>query len=65
MKLKLYKILRIVFVVTGLGCVASLVWAGIHYLHTDPRFNLRKVTVSELKHVDDSDILSRIRLNTD
>jgi cell division protein FtsQ len=65
MKFKLYKILRIVFVVTGLGCVASLVWAGNHYLHTDPRFNLTKVTLSELKHVDDNDILSRIRLNTD
>ena len=65
MKLKLYKILRIVFVVTGLGCMASLVWAGHHYLHADPRFNLKKVSVNELKHVDDSDILSRIRLHTD
>ena len=64
MKSKLYKFLRIVFVVTGLGCVASLVWAGYHYLHTDPRFNLRKVTLSGLKHVDDNEILSRIRLNT-
>jgi cell division septal protein FtsQ len=65
MKSKLFKILRFVFVVSGLGCVGSLVWAGYHYLHTDPRFNLRKVTVSELKHVDDNEILSRIRLNTD
>jgi cell division septal protein FtsQ len=70
MKSKLFKILRIVFVVSSLGCVASLVWAGYHYMHTDPRFNLRKVTVSDmkhsdLKHVDDDEILSRIRLNTD
>jgi cell division septal protein FtsQ len=53
-----------VFVVTGLGCVASAVWAGYHDLHTDPRFNLKNIKVSELKHVDDSDILSRIQLNT-
>jgi cell division protein FtsQ len=65
MKSKLFKFLRIVFVVTGLGCVASLVWAGYHYFHTDPRFSLKKVTVSELKHVEDSEILSRIQLNTE
>ena len=65
MKLKLFKILSVVFVVTGLGCVASLVWAGYHYLHTDPRFNFKKITVSGLKHVDDNEILSRIQLNTD
>jgi cell division septal protein FtsQ len=64
MKSKLFKILSIVFVVTGLGCVASVVWAGYHYLHTDPRFNLKKITVSELKHVEDSEILGRLHLNT-
>jgi cell division septal protein FtsQ len=64
MKSKLFRILSILFVVTGLGCVASVVWAGYHYLHTDPRFNLKKVTVSELKHVDDNEILGRIQLNT-
>jgi cell division septal protein FtsQ len=64
MKSKLFRFLRMLFVVTGLGCVASVVWAGYHYLHTDPRFNLKKLTVSDLKHVDDSEILSRIQLNT-
>lgn len=64
MKSKLFRFLRFVFVVTGLGCVASLVWAGYHYLHTDPRFDLKKVTVSELKHVEDNEILGRIQLNT-
>jgi cell division septal protein FtsQ len=64
MKSKLFRFLRFVFVVTGLGCVASLAWAGYHYLHTDPRFNLKRVTVSGLKHVDDNEILSRIQLNT-
>jgi cell division septal protein FtsQ len=64
MKSKLFRFLRMVFVVTGLGCVASAVWAGYHDLHTDPRFNLKNIKVSELKHVDDSDILSRIQLNT-
>jgi len=64
MKSKLFRFLRIVFVVTGLGCVASLVWAGYHYLHTDPRFNLKNITVSGLKHVEDSEILGRIQLNT-
>jgi cell division protein FtsQ len=33
-------------------------------MNTDPRFNLKNVTVSELKHVDDNEILSRIMLNT-
>jgi cell division septal protein FtsQ len=64
MKSKLFRFLRFVFVVTGLGCVASLVWAGHTYLHTDPRFDLKKITVSELKHVDDSEILGRVQLNT-
>jgi len=62
MKTKLFTILKILFLATGLGCVASVVWAGYHYLHTDPRFNLRKVTLSELKRVEDNDILSRIQL---
>jgi cell division septal protein FtsQ len=65
MKSKLFNILRIVFVVTGLGCVASVLWAGYHYLHNDPRFNLKTITVSGLKHVDDSEILSRIQLKTE
>ena len=64
MKSKLFKFLSVLFVVTGLGCVASVVWAGYHYLHTDTRFNLKKITVSELKHVEDSDVLSRLQLNT-
>jgi cell division septal protein FtsQ len=64
MKSKLFKILSIILVVTGLGCVASVVWAGYHYLHTDPRFNLKKITVSELKHVDEDEILARLHLNT-
>jgi len=64
MKNKLFGLLRILFVVTGLGCVASVVWAGYHYTHTDPRFNLKKVTLGDLKRVEDSDILSRIRLKT-
>jgi len=65
MKSKLFKFLSVLFVVTGLGCVASVGWAGYHYLHTDPRFNLKKLTVSELKHVEDSEILSRIQLSTE
>src|SRR3954464_13321657 len=64
MKSKLFKVLSIILVVTGLGCVASVVWAGYHYLHTDPRFNLKKITVSELKHVDEDEILARLQLNT-
>jgi cell division septal protein FtsQ len=64
MRLRLFRILRILFVVTGLGCVASVAWAGYSHVHTDPRFNLKKITISDLKHVEDSDVLSRIRLKT-
>ena len=64
MKSKLFRFLRFVFVVTGLGCVALLVWAGYTYLHTDPRFDLKKITVSDLKHIEDNEILGRVQLNT-
>jgi len=62
MKRKLFRVLKFLFVVTSLGCAASVAWTGYQYMHTDPRFNLKKVTISDLKRVEDSDVLSRIRL---
>jgi cell division septal protein FtsQ len=64
MKSKLYNILRILFVVTGLGCVASAIWIGYRYVHTDARFTLNLVTVKDLKRVEVEDVLNRIHLKT-
>jgi len=64
MKSKLYNILRILFVLTGLGCIASAVWVGYRYVHTDPRFSLLQVTVKDLKRVEEDDFLPRMQLKT-
>jgi cell division septal protein FtsQ len=64
MKSKLFAFMKIVFVVTGMGCAASVIWAGYHYLNTDPRFNVRQISVLGLKHVAEDDVMGRIKLNT-
>jgi len=65
MKSKLFNALKITLLVTGLGCVASVTWAGYQYLHTDPRYSLKLVTVRDLKRLEAEDILARIQLNTE
>jgi len=62
MKSKLYNILRILFVLTGLGCVASAVWVGYRYVHTDPRFTLQLLTIKDLTRVQEDDVVRRIQL---
>ena len=65
MKSKLFNALKILLLVTGLGCVASVTWAGYRYLHADPRYSLKQVTFKDLKRVEAEDILTRIQLKTE
>src|SRR5436190_18449279 len=64
MKSKLFKIVKTVLVISVVGCAASVFWAGYHYMNTDPRFNIRLITVTGLTRVDDSDVMGRIQLKT-
>jgi cell division protein FtsQ len=64
MKSKLFAFLKTVFVLTAIGCAASVIWAGYHYLTTDSRFNVRQISVLGLKHVAEEDVMARIKLNT-
>jgi len=64
MKSKLFAFMKAVLVVTGIGCALSAVWIVYHYFHTDPRFNLRQVSVQGTKLVAEEEVMSRIQLNT-
>jgi|GEM_PF-2059668 len=64
MKSKIFTIVKTLLVISVSGCVASVLWAGFHYMNTDPRFNVRKITVMGLTRVDESDVMARIKLRT-
>jgi cell division protein FtsQ len=61
-KAKLFRFLSILLLVSGLGCVASVIWAGFHYVKSDPRFNVRLITIKGLKRVEEDDVSARIKL---
>jgi cell division protein FtsQ len=62
MKAKIYRSLKITCLVTALIVAGTVAYAGIRYLRTAPRFEVRQLSVSGLKRIDENQIVSRANL---
>lgn len=65
MKTKLFRIAKILVLVTAATALGSVLWAAFHYVHTSSRFSVKQVRFIGLKRVDEDDLLDRVSLKAD
>ena len=59
MKAKLLRFIQIIFTAAVFTSLGYISYSAVHYVRTAPRFEVKQLTVSGLKHVRENEVLAR------